>query len=721
MGRVVAGGALLLIALLALSATATAAPSTKIVKYRGYAMRIPAGWPVYRLTPRSTVCVRFDRHAVYLGAPSTRQRCPANAIGRTEAILVAPLGGPAVGREAARMLPPVSVAGAQPAGGSEAQVKLARHGIEVTATWGRHRALVEHALGLKLSPGGGRGAGTGVGAPMFGTLLAPEARASAVSHVTTGTLFTGLGIDTCSTPSAAAMTAWGASPYRAVGVYIGGVNEACAQPNLTTSWVHQEWAAGWHLIPTYVGLQAPGGCCEPIAGGQAATEGTDAAIDAVTHAEDVGIGPGNPIYFDMEAYNPSPSTSAAVLTFLAAWTNELHAEGYGSGVYSSLDSGVVDLAGKAGTGYTEPDDIWIADWNGVESTSAAGVPAGDWADNQRLHQYSGGVNQTYGGVELNVDQNYLDGATAFTGGPPPPPAFQVTPEANGTIQVTASWPGGSGLKSWRTLGGFNTGTLVALGKKRSSGSSTTIVEHSAFPYYEVEALGSSGQVLATSAAVATRAHLALYGRSAFVPPEGFVGVPSGCFTGSTCRMALTISSGRRVLAQTGRELLATSGGLVYFKLSSTGHAMLAHARSRRLPVVVQASDVSGATASTSMNLVPFRTSGSAPRRSLGPAGGLRIIGLRDFAWLDSFGGILAGCVGSAPCIVRTKITSGRATIATAGPQTIGANEAGYLSFKLNPFGHALLAAAHGNQLGARVTLTDASASTHGSIALSSFS
>src|SRR4029077_241793 len=43
--------------------------------------------------------------------------------------------------------------------------------------------------------------------------------------------FTGGGFDTCSAPSARAMNAWEGSPYRAIGVYIGGANSACAQPN----------------------------------------------------------------------------------------------------------------------------------------------------------------------------------------------------------------------------------------------------------------------------------------------------------------------------------------------------------------------------------------------------------------------------------------------------------------------------------------------------------
>ena len=54
---------------------------------------------------------------------------------------------------------------------------------------------------------------------------------------TTATRFTGPAFDTCTAPTLAQMTAWRASPYKAVGIYIGGVNRSCAQPRLTPTWV----------------------------------------------------------------------------------------------------------------------------------------------------------------------------------------------------------------------------------------------------------------------------------------------------------------------------------------------------------------------------------------------------------------------------------------------------------------------------------------------------
>ncbi|MBV9941453.1 MAG: DUF1906 domain-containing protein [Solirubrobacterales bacterium] len=86
----------------------------------------------------------------------------------------------------------------------------------------------------------------------------------------------------------------------------------------------------------------------------------------------------------------TPRNTPAVLAFLAAWTSRLHAQGYKAGVYSNADSGISDLVAARGTGLTEPDDIWIAEWNGAQSTSSPYVASRDWGGHQRLHQSEGG-------------------------------------------------------------------------------------------------------------------------------------------------------------------------------------------------------------------------------------------------------------------------------------------------------------------------------------------
>ncbi len=57
-------------------------------------------------------------------------------------------------------------------------------------------------------------------------------------------VFTGYAFDACKAPTTASLQAWAASPYRALGIYIGGANRACAQPNLTPQWVLDTTALG---------------------------------------------------------------------------------------------------------------------------------------------------------------------------------------------------------------------------------------------------------------------------------------------------------------------------------------------------------------------------------------------------------------------------------------------------------------------------------------------
>jgi hypothetical protein len=424
--------------------------ATKVIRYHGYRLVVPAAWPVFNLAADPTVCVRFNRHAVYLGEPSSRQRCPAHAVGRTEAVLVEPLAAHSAGAPggAAPALP--QDRRAQPRNGSSTQLAVPSAGVLVTATWARNPAAVARALGVRSL------------ASRDATAAASRSRSARprATHRAGDPLYTGLGFDACSTPSTSAMSAWSASPYRAIGIYIGGANEACSQSNLSAAWVQQESAAGWVLLPIYVGLQAPNnGCgCASIVPAQATAEGTAAADDAVNQAEAVGLAPGNPIYDDMESYNRGSTNTPAVLAFLSAWTTELHARGYASGVYSSATTGVTDLVNQYGTGYVEPDQIWNAEWNGQQTTASGYVPAADWPNHQRLHQYQGGHNATYGGVTINIDSDYVDAGAAS--------GSVVFP--NGTfVQVsgtTSYWEiaGGAPLyvNDWSDVGGAQPYTVI---------------------------------------------------------------------------------------------------------------------------------------------------------------------------------------------------------------------------------------------------------------------
>jgi hypothetical protein len=237
---------------------------------------------------------------------------------------------------------------------------------------------------------------------------APAVVSAAPAAVAT---FHGEGFDECGLPSIADLKAWSSSPYKALNLYIGGINEGCPQ-HITANWVKQATALGWALIPTYVGLQAPDPeCpCASIIPAKAASEGAQEGAQAVSELKAMGVGAGNVVYDDMEGYTTGPPNTPAVLAFLQGWTKKLHADGYVSGVYAGAATGISDLVAKYGTSYVEPDDVWIADWNGKRTVSDPHVPAADWSGAHRLHQYSGGVDKTYGGVTINIDGDFCDGA-----------------------------------------------------------------------------------------------------------------------------------------------------------------------------------------------------------------------------------------------------------------------------------------------------------------------
>jgi hypothetical protein len=224
------------------------------------------------------------------------------------------------------------------------------------------------------------------------------------------------GFDTCTAPSAGAMKAW-KRRYSAIGVYIGGQNMACGYGNLSASWVKSVHSMGWSLLPVYVGLQAP---CASVPGKInrrfAASQGKSAADTAVSDAANFGMRKRTPIYFDMESYKGSNGRCrSAVLTFLDAWTRELHARRYRSGVYSSASSGVSDLVRTRtinGHALAQPDALWFALWdNRGNLTGTPYLPARRWAAD-RVKQYAVNKTQKIGGYTLTIDADRVGGAVS---------------------------------------------------------------------------------------------------------------------------------------------------------------------------------------------------------------------------------------------------------------------------------------------------------------------
>jgi len=463
----VAAAALLGFAGIPAASAASSNQTDQTITYQGYEIQVPGNWPVYDLSADPTRCVLMNQHAVYLGTPGANQQCPPRAFGKTEAVLIqpepssVPAGTVQLGSDTAAFTSPLTAAETTT---HTIQFTAPGPGVQVTATYGNDLALISTILaGAQIT------AKTSAPAPTVTT--SPQAAHSTPSTSGTGHAATGepskgtqgatsglsavhaqgLGIDTCTVPSLAAMSDVAQSPYKVISTYLGGANWACTYGDFNADWVGQVAAMGIDFTAIWVGPQAS---CTTLTGttvidpANAAAQGEAEAASAVAAAQEFGYGAGIPIYYDMESYNNSDaSCSQATLTFLGAWTTALHDAGYKSGVYSSAATGIADLASQyANTAFASPDDVWFADWNNnavLTNPYLTAAEAADW-QGATMHQYTGPHDETWGKTTLNVDSDIVDAEVAgdpnaqVTGQPTvtdEPAEVAVAPGSHSTTQL----------------------------------------------------------------------------------------------------------------------------------------------------------------------------------------------------------------------------------------------------------------------------------------------
>jgi hypothetical protein len=130
----------------------------------------------------------------------------------------------------------------------------------------------------------------------------------------------------------------------------------------------------------------------------------NAAADAVAA---LGLPAPTIIYFDMERYDPT--SHPAVQAFVNAWVERLRQRGHQAGVYGAGVNAASDWAPIA----NPPQAVWIAQWNNIDGVfGLSGLPDGLWSTHQRIHQFQGPHNETWGGVTFNIDSSRADGPVA---------------------------------------------------------------------------------------------------------------------------------------------------------------------------------------------------------------------------------------------------------------------------------------------------------------------
>lgn len=235
----------------------------------------------------------------------------------------------------------------------------------------------------------------------------------------------GPGFDTCVAPPTTLLkTWWDVSPYRWLNVYLGGVSmfPKCGGKNLTPEWVRTVYEQGWSLLPTWVGPQAPCAAQRAVMSDNPASsyiQGMTEADAAIKAASALGFSRNAPIYFDMEHFNPTRQDGSrntvciqAVNTFLSGWSSELTARNYLAGFYASASNYPVLDSSIA----TAPSVAWIAGGGSWAETyepdctvyGNAYVSDDIWSTHQRIYQYTGGHDETYGQQTWNIDSDCAD-------------------------------------------------------------------------------------------------------------------------------------------------------------------------------------------------------------------------------------------------------------------------------------------------------------------------
>ena len=290
------------------------------------------------------------------------------------------------------------------------------------------------------------------------------AQVSAAGQVNTQ-IFIGQGFDVCAIPTLQKLDIWGDySPYGSVNLYIGGAARAlnCDNSPLTASFVTQARAQGWTFIPTWVGPQAP--CTTYLAKfsadvNQAYFDGITEANLAMDRLAALGLTTpeksGSIVYYDLETFVGNATVGEvacreAAKAFMNGWVSQLHLHNNMAGVYGSTlcKYGLVNYWQIP----NRPDAIWPAIWdhspgNGAYSPTASlwnlgCIPNDIWANHERIRQYEGAHNETWGGATINLDNDVIDGVVAIPNQgavtPPPSASFIATP-VSGSVPLTVAF------------------------------------------------------------------------------------------------------------------------------------------------------------------------------------------------------------------------------------------------------------------------------------------
>jgi len=144
----------------------------------------------------------------------------------------------------------------------------------------------------------------------------------------------------------------------------------------------------------------------------------------------------------------------------------------------------------------------LAGSQGNDQVLADGDSFVGWGEEPYFTEF-GASGQTLFDAHLpSPGESYRAYRFSWSATPAAPPAIAVTAASATSASVYASWNGATGVSAWRVLAGETSSTLAPVATDPTSGFETELGVESAAANFAVQALGSEGQVLGTSATVA---------------------------------------------------------------------------------------------------------------------------------------------------------------------------------------------------------------------------
>ena len=126
----------------------------------------------------------------------------------------------------------------------------------------------------------------------------------------------------------------------------------------------------------------------------------------------------------------------------------------------------------------------------------------DWGEASYFTEFGAGGRQRFSLRFVFPVQSYRGYRFQWWGQPATPPSIATAPTPTGT-RVYASWNGATDVADWQVLAGSSPAALSPAGQfPKTSQFETAVWVADTDPYFAVQALGSSGAVLATSPTVA---------------------------------------------------------------------------------------------------------------------------------------------------------------------------------------------------------------------------